>query len=172
VEFRGLRPFTFRMARMIGGQQFDAAIDDLSAGLKGNASDAASLEMIAQCHRWAGRNEEAITAGLAALLRDPASFAMHSMLAELFAEKGEHDDAAIHVRKGLECYPEPLEKIPRFISSAFKLMARLFPRLQGSSPENALQRIEASNAEWFEWATKYLVWYDATYGKNINPSKH
>jgi tetratricopeptide (TPR) repeat protein len=139
---RGLRPFTFRMARMIGSRQFDAAIHDLRAGLKGNASDAASLEMIAQCHRWAGRNEAAITAGRAALLRNPASFAMHSMLAELFAENAEHDDAAIYVRKGLECYPEPLEKIPRFISSAFKLMARLFPHLQSTSPENAFQRIE------------------------------
>jgi tetratricopeptide (TPR) repeat protein len=148
----------------------DGAIVYLRAGLKGDASDLASLEMIAQCHLWAGRTDEAIATCGEALGYNLGSFDTHSMLAQLLAEKGEHEDAAVHVRKGLECYPEPLPEIPHFVASAIKGLSRIFPFLR--APDAALQQAEAERAAWFDWAKQYLSWYDLTYGETVKPKEH
>jgi tetratricopeptide (TPR) repeat protein len=169
-----LRPFTIRFSLMIGRKEFDKAIDYLRAGLKGDTSDLASLEMIAHCHDWAGRSEEAIASCREALGHDPNSFDMHVMLSRLFAAKDEHADAANHARKGLETYPEPLPKLPRSLILTLKIFSRLIPSLRGLAPdaEAALLRAEADNAAWFNWAKRYLSWYDATYGETVKPVDH
>lgn len=59
-EFTVFRPFTFTFSRLVGRQKFDEAIEYLRSGLKDNASDLSSLEMIAHCHHWAGHAVEAI----------------------------------------------------------------------------------------------------------------
>ena len=46
------------------------------------------------------------------------------------------------------------------------------PSLRDTDPEAALSSVEAINAEWFDWAKRYLSWYDATYGDEINPVNH
>lgn len=163
------RPFTFTLSRMIGQQEFDKAIDYLRSGLKGNESDLSSLEMIAHCHHWAGHADDAIKACRKALRYDPKSFDMHSMLSRLLAEKGEHEDAVIHARRGLECYPSPLPEIPRFVTSAFQVLGRIFPRLRGADATESLRRIEAEQSEWFAWAKRYLNWYDRTHNDRLGP---
>jgi tetratricopeptide (TPR) repeat protein len=167
------RPFTFAFSRMIGRQEFDKAIDYLRSGLRGNESDLSSLEVIAHCHQWAGRADDAIKACREALQRDPKSFDMHSMLAQLLAEKGEHEGAAIHARRGLECYPEPLPEIPRFLILVFQALDRILPRrLRGPDANDALRRFEAEKAEWFNWAKKYLNWYDSTHNDRLGPTEN
>lgn len=166
------RPFTIKFSRMIGRQEFDKAIDYLRSGLKGNKSDLSSLEMIANCHHWAGRTDDAIKACHEALQCDPQSFEMHSMLAQLLAEKGEHENAAIHARRGLECYPEPLPEVPKFVTSAFQFLGRIFPRLRGVDANEAIRRIDGEHAEWFDWAKKYLEWYDYSHNDKLAPSEN
>jgi tetratricopeptide (TPR) repeat protein len=163
------RPFTITLSGMIGRRDFDKAIEYLRSNLKGKASDLSSLEMIAHCHYWAGKPDDAIKAGHEALKCDSRSFDMHVMLSQLYAERAEHENAAIHARKGLESYPEPLPKLPNFIVTADKLLRHFFPQLGAYGPDEALKRIEAEHANWFDWAKKYLAWYDSTYGDNLEP---
>lgn len=172
LENNKLRPFSIAFSRMIGQQEFDRAIDYLRSGLKGDASDLSSLEMIAHCHHWSGSETEAITACLAALDYDPNSFAMHALLAPLLSEKGEHESAAMHVRRGLENYPEPLPEIPNFILSTFKLLSRFAPKLSDAGPNVALEQIEAEHRAWLDWAKDYLDWYDKTYDDKQSPTEH
>lgn len=172
-EICSLRPFTLRFARQIGRGQLDEAIREMRAALKGNASDLASLEMIAQCHDWLGRADDAMSACQQALKYDPHSFCMHALLSRLHAARDEHDDAAMHARRGLECYPEPLPPLPRFFETAHTFLSRIFPRYRGSpSPNEALRSAETERAEWYSWAKQYLDWYDAIYGETTQPRQH
>ena len=166
-----MRPFTLRFAELIGRQDFDGAIEYLRVRLKGDASDLASLEMIAQCHHWARRPGEAIAACRDALTYDTTSFDMHALIAQLLAEEGEHDAVANHARKGLECYPEPLPGVPRFLSSIGNALSRLFWN-RTLDADMALKRVEAERADWFSWANRYLSWYDANFDKTTKPSQH
>jgi tetratricopeptide (TPR) repeat protein len=161
-----------RFAKMIGRREFDDAIAYLRNGLKGDKSDIYSLEMIADCHHWAGRTDDAINACREALKFSSSSFDMHALLAELLAGKNEHDDAAIHARKGLECYPEPIPQMPRFMISAFKALSRIVPRLRNANPDAALREVANARAEWFDWAKRYLDWYDSTHGGSASPTEH
>ena len=43
------------------------------------------------------------------LVHDPNAFDMHVLLSQMLAGKGQHENAALHARKGLESYPEPLK---------------------------------------------------------------
>lgn len=172
-EICRLRPFTISLARHIGRGQFDEAINELRAALKGNASDVASLEMIAQCHYWSGRADQAISACQQALKYDPDSFDAHALLSQLHAARNEHENAATHARRGLECYPEPLPRLPSLLDSAHTLLSRIIPLLRGApTPNEALQSTEAEHAEWYDWAKKYLDWYDATSGEAMRPRQH
>lgn len=66
---------------------------------------------------------------------------MHAMLSQLFAEKGEHEDATIHARRGLDNNPKPLPDLPGFVLTAHKLLSRFFPQLRDAAPDEALERI-------------------------------
>lgn len=167
-----MRPFTLRLAGMIGRREFEQAIAEMRAGLRGNSSDQATLEMIASCLHWSGQTDEAIAACYGALRYDPNAFDMHAMLAQLLADKGEHEQAAVHVRKGLEWFPEPVPKAPAALNSVFTWLGRIVPRLRGLDPNGALRSFEAQRAQWFEWAKQYLIWYDEAFGESTNPKKH
>ena len=167
-----MRPFTLRLAGMIGRGEFGQAIAEMRAGLRGDSSDQASLEMIASCHHWSGQTDEATAAAYEALRYDPNAFEMHAMLAQLLADKGEHERAADHVRKRLEWYPEPVPKAPAALNSAFSWLGRMVPRLRGLDPDGALRRVEAERAQWFQWAKQYLTWYDEAFGESTNPKRN
>lgn len=167
-----MRPFTLRLAGVLGRRELDQAIAEMRAGLRGDSSDQASLEMIAHCHQWAGHTDEAISAGYDALRYDPSAFEMHAMLAQLLADEGEHERAATHVRQGLEWYPEPVPNTPKAVNSAFNWLGRIIPRLHGLDPNGALRNVEDERAHWFEWAKQYLVWHDEAFGESKEPTKH
>ncbi|MEQ1697580.1 MAG: tetratricopeptide repeat protein [Hyphomicrobiaceae bacterium] len=167
-----MRPFTIQLSLLIGRQDFDGAIAYLRAHLKGDSSDISSLEMIAHCQLWAGRTDEAEAACYSALVFDPNAFDMHALLAQHLAKKGEHKRAAIHASKGLEFYPEPLPKMPRFMISAIRGLSRIFSSLRGLDPDEALHRVETERAEWLGWAKQYLNWYDSGHGATLSPTEH
>ncbi len=167
-----MRPFTIKLAGMIGRQEYDKATAYLRSGLKGDKSDADSLAMIANCHHWAGQPDQAIAAAEAALKIDPASFDMHAMLAQVFAEKGDHDKAIVNVRRGLECYPEPLPSVPEYFMLALRLLGRIFPSFRNVDPNEGLRSVEASRADWFRWAKQYLAWYDGARGGDATLVTH
>lgn len=105
------------------------------------------------------------------LAYDPQEYHSHAMLAQLLAEQGEHDAAAVHARKGLESYPEPIE-VPQLAIALYRALARIVPRLRRDDIEKTLRNPGASNIEWFDWAKQYLHWYDSTYGGDQTPSQH
>ena len=80
-----------RFARLIGRRSFDEAIEVLVQALTGTDADLADIEMIARCHRWAGRDREAAGCAERALAIDPGSFGALSLLAEIHAVRGDDD---------------------------------------------------------------------------------
>ncbi|MEO1205290.1 MAG: tetratricopeptide repeat protein [Pseudomonadota bacterium] len=167
-----VRLSTIKVARLIGRKEFDAAIELLRSKLKGDASDQYSFEMIAYCCQSAGRSDDAIASCRAALKLDPQSYEMHALLAQLLADQGAYEDAAIHALRGLEYYPEPMPEIPKVVLSVLRVLGRFLPRLNRTSFEKALADIDEDRANWFRWATEYLRWYDRTHADQLTPPRH
>ena len=101
-----------------------------------------------------------------------ASFDAHAMLAQLFAENGEHEEAAVHARSGLENYPEPLPDMSGSALSIFNFVSRFSQKLREAPPNEAIKRVEEDRAKWFDWAKNYLKWYGLTYGDKFDPMNH
>ena len=171
-EAGALFPFDLRLARMIGRGQRNAAIDYLRTGRKGDKSDVDILEMMAMLHRGAGRNDEAISVSREALALDPASFDSHALLAEILAENGEHEQAALHARRGLEHFPEPMPEMPKAVWLVWKALFLLLPRLRRAYPDGRLPDFSHANTAWFDWARAYLDWYDSTFAESTSPTEH
>ena len=167
-----LRPLSSGISSLVGREDFGGAVDFLRAGLKGDASDLNTLKMIAHCHHWAGHTDEAIAVGREALNYDPTSFEMHAILAQLLADKGEHQEAVAHANQGLLNYP---------VSSPEQTAS---PALDGSnssevatppgagSSDLASQWVSAGRTEWFDWAKSYLSWYESARGETVGPTEH
>jgi hypothetical protein len=96
---------------------------------------------------------------------------MHVTLARRLAERQEHHDAAMHLRKVLETYPGPLPEVPRFVTSTFRVLGRFVPSLREFDLDKVQQSNEARQAEAFDWAKSYLAWYDATFGEQGGRTK-
>ncbi|MFT5509184.1 MAG: hypothetical protein ACI89J_002265 [Hyphomicrobiaceae bacterium] len=65
-----------------------------------------------------------------------------------------------------------MPEVPSFVLSTFKVLSRVFPRLSDANPDEALKRVGEELIEWFDWAKKYLDWYDLTYSDKSGPMKH
>ena len=141
----------------------------MSRSLKGRATDAYTLWTIASLHAAMGRDVEAIAAARRAVDLQPNEFTGHALLADLLARTNDHDGAAVHYRKGLENYPEPLPRPPKSFMAAFKFITYFFPRLSRADPNTAVSEIEREHQEWFYRAKDYLSWYDAQRGSTLKP---
>ncbi|MGI9408670.1 MAG: tetratricopeptide repeat protein [Hyphomicrobiaceae bacterium] len=167
-----MRPLSICISNLIGREDFDGAVDYLRAGLKGDASDLDTLKMIAHCHHWAGNTDDAIAVSREALIHDPALFEMHAILAQLLADKGEHEDACFHACKGLVNYPEPQPEPPGLRNSIAACLSRISATEPEPSPNLAMQWVKAGRTEWFDWAKQYLNWYETTRGETVKPTEH
>jgi tetratricopeptide (TPR) repeat protein len=163
-----------QLARFVGRKDFDGAIRVLEASLSQGADDVPALLMIALCHRWAHRDEDAILAARRVLASDPNSFEAIQLLSETHAQRGEHDVAVQFVRVGLESDPAPVPVPPTFFLWFVRIAAYLFPRLRHI--ENAakahLSDAKSGRAEWFAWARQYVAWYDQVAGNQRKPTIH
>jgi tetratricopeptide (TPR) repeat protein len=164
----------WQLALRIGRQDFDGAIRVLEAALEGGATDARYLEMIAQCHYWAKREEMAIASAKRALDVDAHSFEAIKLLSEIHARRIEHDIAASYVRRALEGYPQPLPQTPKAFFGILRLVSLVFPRLRSlaARAKEDIGNPNKANEQWYEWAKKYLAWYDETHGTGVGPTVH
>jgi tetratricopeptide (TPR) repeat protein len=167
-----MRPFSIKLARLVGRRDFEGAIAYVRSRLKNDRSDLASWDMIAHLQTWAGRPEEAVEACQKALRLDPNYFEAHAMLAQLLSKSGAHEDAARHARRGLECFSPPFEKLPSWFDRLLPRYGRSIEHGSKESPNQTLERMDKKKAEWFEWAQHYLSWYDLTFADSVKPRPH
>ena len=164
-------PFSFKLARLIGCGEYEAAITHLRSGLKGDASDTSALQMMADLYRGTGRSRDAIDLCRQSIAWDPQLFDAHAMLAQLLAAEGQYEAAAGHARTALETYPDRLE-VPEFAVAIYRALVRVMPRLRSATVEDMISNPDASNIEWFGWAKAYLSWYEATFSGTVKPTEH
>ncbi len=114
--------------------------------------------MIARCHHWASREEEAISTANQALVYDPRNFASIELFGNIYVSRDAHDIAAPYVRLGLECFPEPTPAVPRLFLSILRMVGFLIPRMRkaASKVEKLNGDLNKSNREWFLWAKEYF----------------
>lgn len=162
------------MSRCIGGKNYDKAIRIISRGLTNSEKDAPSLEMIALCHHWAGRDETAIASANQVLAYNARSFDAIELLGSIYANRSEHETAAKYVRLGLENFPEPSPPVPRFLFSILRLVGFIIPRFRkiAREAEAGIGDPNKSKKEWYLWAKDYLAWYDKTCNNKQSPTVH
>jgi len=151
------------LARCVGRKDYDGAIYVLEETLSNNPEDISSLQMLAQCHHWANRDDIAITVAQRVLTYDSHCFDAMRLLSEIHVARNEHDVAASYVRLGLENIPEPTPPAPKFIFLLLRLGSFIFPRLKRIEKSAKLENGNPNTGteEWLEWARQYLVWYDS-----------
>ncbi len=163
-----------KVAGYVGRRQFDEAIGALSRQLTHTDSDLSDLEMIALCHQWAGRDEQAICYARRALAIDAKSFGALSLLGEIYAVRSEHEAAALYTRLALQNFPEPLPPVPKGFMRVLGLIGRVIPRVRVAARdlEGLTSDPGAVHREWYEWAARYLRWYDKAHGKAVCQTVH
>ena len=152
----------FALSRCIGRGEFDGAIEVLAEGLDESDNDDDQLALIAQCHLWAKRDDEAVLFAIKALDINPKSFLPHSLLGRIYAERGEHQNAQRHLRLGLANYPEPVPTPPDITFRGLRMLGSFSPRLRNMSKiwEEGLKDPNQPNTEWRDWAVEYLQWFE------------
>ena len=164
-----------KVAQLIGAKNFDAAIRISASRLTNTAENAFEHDMIALCHHWAGRDDMAIASAKQALECDAKSFNSLQLLANIYAGRSDHEEAAHYARLGLENFPAPLPVPPqwlvRTLRSIFWLVGVFVPRFgQGAKMNFTPDR--KPYEEWYAWAKQYLEWYEAVHGDPVNPKIH
>ena len=109
-----------------------------------------------------------------ALRCDSDDFDALRMLAEIYANRNEHDKAVDFVRRGLANHPKPSAPLPR-VAKALRIVAPLLPKRLRRAIETDLTIFEdpgANDRKWFAWAKEYLAWYDGTKGSSTAPVVH
>ena len=162
----------WQVARRVGRQEYDGAIHILERELSGGPSDSPYLELIAQCHLWAKREDLAIEFAKKVLEFEPSSIESIKVLTRIYAKRTEHELTARYVRHGLEHFPKPLPTTPKALFGLLHLASLVFPRLNAIE-ERASRDISdpnRNNNEWHTWAKEYLAWYDQRQGARITPT--
>jgi tetratricopeptide (TPR) repeat protein len=134
----------FELARYIGRNDFDGAIKLLDESLTNTAEDIPSLEMIAQCHHWAKRDENAIATAKLVLAYDTKNFATAQLLSTIYANCNEHKLGVDYARLALENYPKPLPPLPEYLFSLLRLASWVFPKLKTVHLRGRIQLIDAT----------------------------
>jgi tetratricopeptide (TPR) repeat protein len=164
----------FEVARCIGREDYDGAIRALEGSLSNTSEDAPSLAMIAMCHRWSNRNDEALTVAQRILVFDPTNFDAFQLLSEIHAERQEHEAAARFIRLGLDHFPEPTPPAPKFLFRLLRIGALVSRRLRHveETARSDLGDPDRDNRKWYLWATKYLAWYASHFDAKQSPTIH
>jgi len=160
----------FRVAKLIGRKEFPAAIRMLEEHLIDDPSDLFSLMMLAECYHWSGSDDKAIQTASRILQYDANDFSGLRLLSEIYARREEKDRAAEFVRRALENFPQPIPHPPRMLISVAKFFARILPPLRHMQARDFDPN--TSDREWFDWAKRYLAWYDGATGGNASPVLH
>lgn len=153
----------FEVARCVGRKDYDGAIRALEGSLSNTSEDAPSLVMIAKCHRWSNRNDDALAVAQRILTFDPTNFDAFELLSEVHAERQEHETATRFIRLGLEHFPEPTPPPPKYLFRLLRIGALVSRRLRDleETARSDLGDLDRGKREWYQWATKYLAWYES-----------
>lgn len=164
----------FRVAKFIGRKDFPAAIRALEECAARDPGDVGTLDLLAQCHRWAGANDKAIEVAEKALTLDPTDFSSLRLLSVILADRGEHNRAVEYVRRGVQHYPKEMAPLAPFVVTLGKIVMRVLrPRHRMAAEEFApWERINSENREWFAWAKQYLAWFESSTGSDTSPLLH
>jgi hypothetical protein len=121
--------------------------------------------MIATCHRWSNRSDEALGVAQRILTIDPTNFDAFRLLSELHAERSEHEAAARFIRLGLDHFPESTTPPPKFLFRLLRIGALVSRRLKRVEEEarSDLGDLDRDKRKWYLWATQYLAWYDSNF---------
>jgi len=152
-----------KVAPLIGRRDYDKALRILEGELAGTSDDAAYLEMIANCHLWTGNEEKAIETAKKVMVLDPNNFEMPRMLSQIFVNRGDHEQAAVYVRNGVDNFPsEPTPPPPSWMLSVLRLAARFSARWKRieETTNKELREPDKDRREWRAWANDYLTWYE------------
>lgn len=162
------------VGRCIGRKDYDGAIRVLESSLSNTSTDVPSLTMIALCHRWSHRNDEAIVTAQRVLAHDSTSFEALRLLSEIYAERKEHESAARFARLGLENFPEPTPPAPKFVLWLLHVGAIFSSRIRRveEAARRDLAEPDKEKREWYVWAKQYLAWHDSEFGDNQTPTVH
>ena len=164
----------FRVSRSIGRKDFPEAIQALEDCVSRDPLDTATLGLLAECHRWSGSDDKALEVAERVLGIDPHDFSSLKLLSEILAHRGEHQLAVAYVRRGLEQYPEEMDPVSPYLVTLAKVVMRILrPRRSIPAEDFApWERINGKNREWFEWAKRYLAWFDSDTGSSTLPALH
>lgn len=157
-----------KIAPLIGRRDYDEALRILEGELTGTADDAAYLEMIAHCHSQTGNEEKAIETAIKVMALDPNNFEMPRMLSQIFVDNGDHEQAVVYVRIGLNNFPsEPTPAPPSWALSALKLAGKFSARWKRveEATNKELREPDKDRREWQAWANDYLEWYETVLKK-------
>lgn len=162
------------VGRCVGRKDYDGAIRVLESSLSNTNADTHSLVMIALCHRWSNRNDDAIEMAQRALSHDSGSFGAYRLLADVYAERKEHEMAVRFVRLGLDNFPEPTPPAPKFIFWLLRVGSLFIPRLRRVEEAARTELADPNNdtRDWYAWAKQYLAWYDSEFGDKLMPTVH
>lgn len=163
-----------KLARCIGRKDYDGAIRVLESSLSNTDEDAPSLVMVARCHRWSKRDDDAIGVAQGALSCDAGNFEAYRLLADIHAEREEHETAVRFVRLGLDNFPEPTPPVPKYIFWILRVSALVIPRFKRAEEKTRreLADIDSETRDWYAWAKQYLAWYGSQFGGKHTPTVH
>jgi len=162
-----------KVARCMGRKDYAQALEYLGQMKQSEDANPYTLSMIARCHEGAGDLDSAITAANDALSIDSGHFYSLQLLARVHLARKDYENAKEYVQRALQSYPEPLPGPPRFFFWILRVLS-VFPAIRRVE-EQARADLEDPNKdtkEWYEWAKKYLKWYEEEFGDKAEPTVH
>ena len=114
-----------KLSRRIGRKDYDGAIDVLERALTNTDEDVPYLVMIAWCHRWSNRDNEALVFAERARACDVNNFEANRLLADIYAERNQHELAIGFARVGLDHLPASTSPVPGFVFSVLSPLTLL-----------------------------------------------
>ncbi len=157
----------------MGRKDYAQALEHLSQIKKSEEPNPHTFSMIARCHEGAGDLDAAIAAANNALSIDSGHFYSLQLLTRVYLVRKDYEKTKEYVQRALQSYPEPLPGPPRFffwilrILSVFSAIRRV-----DKQAREELEHPNKDTEEWYEWAKKYLKWYEEEFGDKAEPTVH
>ena len=162
-----------KAVRCMGRGDYMQALEHLQALRDSEEPNPYTLCMIARCYESAEDLDSAIGAANAALALNGEHFESLQLLARVYLTRSDYEKTKDYVQRALRNYPEPLPGSPRFFFWVLRVLS-IFPairRLEKAAKED-LSDPNKDAKEWYDWAKKYLSWYEEEFGEKAEQTVH